>query len=363
MKPKRRDFLKKIALGGLAAGSFRYVFSSVAKFPYAYPLTNVGPDPVQQEWMNLKFGMFIHFGINTYYDREWSGGDLDISVFNPTDLDTDQWCRTAKNAGIKYIVIGAKHHDGFCLWPTAQTEYSVKNTPFGGDVLDRVASSARKYGLKFGLYYSLWDANNALHDTDESAYIDFVEAQLHELLSMYGPVVELWFDGFWKKQQSGWKDPVGTFSEPEEFIGSWRMEGAFRWQMDRLYQYVKRLQPKCMVMNNATSKFPGVPLHPVDATCGERALEYREYRKVWPWLGKDMYFPMQIETTMSVKGNDRFPQGNWFWHEWDHSVASPEQIRSWLSVAERMQANLLLNCGPMASGKLRPEDVRVLSSL
>lgn len=321
------------------------------------------PGPEQRAWMELGFGMFIHFGINTYYDREWSEGDLDPARFDPVDLDTDQWCSVASQAGMKYLVMVAKHHDGFCNWATGQTGYSVTATPFREDLLKRVEASARKFGLKLGLYYSLWDAHEKSHDLDEPAYVEFMKAQLEELLTGYGEVAELWFDGFWKKQQSGWKDAGGNWSEPEAFIRSWRMEGAFRWQMDHLYQFVKSLQPACIVMNNATSRYPGVPLHPVDAISGERAEASREYRRVWPWLGKEHFFPMQIETTLSTRGNERFPGGNWFWHEWDHSVASRETVLGWLQAARSTRANLLLNCGPMASGKLRPEDVAVLSSL
>ncbi len=313
--------------------------------------------------MELKFGMFIHFGINTYYDMEWSDGTLDISVFNPVGLDTDRWCEVAREAGMNYVVLVTKHHDGFCLWPSNHTGYSVKNTPYGKDVVGMLARSAEKYGLKLGLYYSLWDANHPLHDTDENGFVQFMKAQLTELLTGYGELAELWFDGFWKKQQSGWQTPDGEHTPPGDFVAAWRMEGAYRWQMDHLYQFIKELQPGCMVMNNATGRYPGVPLHPVDVTSGEKALAEREYQKVWKWLGRERYFPMQIEATLSVKGNERFPKGNWFWHEWDHSVASLQQVIQWLTLAGKLDANLLLNCGPDVNGRLRPEDEGVLTQI
>ena len=125
---------------------------------------------------------------------------LDPAAFNPTRPDTDQWCRTAQRAGMKYIVLVAKHHDGFCLWPTAFTDYSVRSTPFKGDVVGELADSARKHGLKFGLYYSLWDRHEPLHDSDEYACVGFMKDQLTELLTSYGEVIELWFDGFYLKQ-------------------------------------------------------------------------------------------------------------------------------------------------------------------
>jgi len=148
------------------------------------------------------------------------------------------------------------------------------------------------------------------------------------------------------------------------FINAWRMEGAFRWQMDHLYQFIKSIQPNCLVMNNATTAYPGVPLHPVDIRSGEKYTNPNKNDvKVWDWLNGKVYLPLQIETTMSVKGNEQFKSGNWFWHEWDHSVASKETILNYLNVSRQMEANLLLNCGPMANGKMRPEDVDVLSNL
>jgi len=116
-------------------------------------------------------------------------------------------------------------------------------------------------------------------------------------------------------------------------------------------------------MNNSTTAYPGVPLHPVDIRSGEKYTQPAPDQKVWKWLCKDRYLPMQIETTMSTKGNKQFPSGNWFWHEWDHSVASKEQILQWRQTARSMEANLLLNVGPMATGKLRPEDEAVLTTL
>jgi hypothetical protein len=116
-------------------------------------------------------------------------------------------------------------------------------------------------------------------------------------------------------------------------------------------------------MNNATTAYPGVPLHPVDIRSGEKATKVVEYPTIWQFLGKDIYLPMQVETTMSQQGRKQFLSGSWFWHEWDHSAASKEQILHWLENARRMEANLLLNVGPMANGKLRPEDEKVLRTL
>jgi alpha-L-fucosidase len=328
------------------------------------------PTPAQLRWMDLKLGLMVHFGINTYYDAEWSDGTLGPNKYNPQQLDTDQWCRAAQAAGMKYLVFVTKHHDGFCNWPTKFTDYCVRKTPYKKDVLHKVAESAEKYNLKLGLYYSLWDRHEKSHDQNEQVYVDFMKKQLEELLTQYGPVVELWFDGFWKKQRTGWTkkdeidgEKVTKGARDEAFIQAWRMEGAYRWQMDHLYQFIKDLQPDCMVANNSTTAYPGLPLHPVDIRPGEKATQARVDQKIWNWLGKDIYLPMQIETTLSVKGNAQFPSGNWFWHESDHSIASREQVANYQAVALQMQANLLLNVGPMANGKLRPEDEKLLHEL
>lgn len=360
MSIKRRDFIKIAGLGGITSTLPHQ--SNYFNIPWKKG-RQPGPTQTQQAWMDLKFGLFIHFGINTYYDTEWSDGTLDPIKYNPTQLDTDQWCRVAANAGMKYLVLVTKHHDGFCNWPTEHTDYSVKSTPFNNDLVGHVVSSAQKYGLKVGFYYSLWDRHEPTHDSDEHAYVQFMKNQLTELLTNYGEVIELWFDGFWKKQQSGWKTESGENTPPETFVKAWRYEGAYRWQIDHLYHFVKKLQPNCLIMNNATTRYPGVPLHPVDILSGEKATEVKPHKRVWQWLGKPKYFPMQIETTMSQRGKEQFTSGSWFWHEWDHSVASEEQINEWLNIANEMNANLLLNVGPMANGKLRPEDVNVLSNL
>jgi alpha-L-fucosidase len=371
----RRDFLRKsLALGALSAVK-PFDTYSLAPTTDNLLLTNneAQPTAAQKAWMDLKIGMFIHFGINTYYDAEWSDGTLDPVKFNPTALDTDQWCSVAKKAGMRYVVMICKHHDGFCLWPSKFTKYSVQSSPFKGDVVGALVQSARKYDLKVGFYYSLWDRHEPTHDKDEPAYVEFMKNQLQELLTNYGPIVELWFDGFWKKQQSGWKtkkDIEGELVETgaarqrdEDFIAAWRNEGAYRWQMDHLYQFIKKLQPDCIVMNNSTTAYPGVPLHPVDARCGEKATDLTKDRKIWPWLGKEIFLPLQVETTMSVKGNAQFPSGNWFWHEWDNSVASVQQVKEWISSAEKLGANLLINCPITDKGKMRSVDVEVLSKL
>ena len=155
------------------------------------------PSPQQAAWQDLEFGVLIHFGTNTYLDREWGDGSADPQIFNPTQLDAEQWLHAAKAAGAKYVVLVAKHHDGFCLWPTRQTNYSVKSSPWDngqGDVVKRVSDAARKLDMYFGVYLSPWDRHEP-HYKNSAEYDDYYSAQLDELTSHYGDLVEFWLDG------------------------------------------------------------------------------------------------------------------------------------------------------------------------
>ena len=155
------------------------------------------PSPQQVAWQDLEFGVILHFSTNTFLDREWGDGTAAPSVFNPTHFDPDQWMEAIKASGAKYVVLVAKHHDGFCLWPTAQTDYSIKASPWKngkGDVVGDVARSARKYGLKFGVYLSPWDRHDPRYN-DPPAYDKYYLSELEELATRYGDLVEFWLDG------------------------------------------------------------------------------------------------------------------------------------------------------------------------
>ena len=158
---------------------------------------DIKPTAQQTAWQDLEFGVIIHFGTNTFLNREWGDGTASPSVFNPKQFDPDQWMEAIKASGARYVVMVAKHHDGFCLWPTEQTSYSVKSSPWKdgkGDVVGEVAAAARRHGLKFGVYLSPWDRHEPKYK-DSAAYDEYYNAELTELATRYGDLVEFWLDG------------------------------------------------------------------------------------------------------------------------------------------------------------------------
>lgn len=163
----------------------------------AQSFPDLKPSPPQVEWQDLEMGAIIHFGPNTFLDQEWGDGTADARLFNPTQFDPEQWMQALRSAGFKYVIFVAKHHDGFCLWPTAQTDYSVKSSPWEngrGDVVKRVEEAARKYGLRFGVYLSPWDRHEPRY-SNSAEYDKYYGEELDELLQGYGDLVEFWLDG------------------------------------------------------------------------------------------------------------------------------------------------------------------------
>src|ERR1700691_4813949 len=188
-----RAFLKLTQKTLLAV--FALLISACLTVPQNF--VDVKPSPQQVAWQDLEFGVIIHFGPNTFMDREWGDGTADPKVFSPTAFDPEQWMRAIKAAGAKYVVMVAKHHDGFCLWPTEQTNYSVKSSPWKkgkGDVCAQVAAAARKYGLKFGVYLSPWDRHEPRY-SNSAEYDKYYSAELDELVQGYDDLQEFWLDG------------------------------------------------------------------------------------------------------------------------------------------------------------------------
>ncbi|MDE6369824.1 MAG: alpha-L-fucosidase, partial [Muribaculaceae bacterium] len=174
--------------------------------------SRVVPTQKQLDWQNLELTAFLHFGVNTFTDREWGDGKESPEIFNPVDLDADQWVKALKDAGFKLVILTAKHHDGFCLWPTATTDHSVASSSWRdgkGDVVADLRAACDKYGMKLGLYLSPWDRNAECYG-DSPRYNDMFVAQLTELLTNYGRIDEVWFDGACgegpngKKQEYDW---------------------------------------------------------------------------------------------------------------------------------------------------------------
>jgi alpha-L-fucosidase len=169
----------------------------IAAASLAQSSPDIKPSPQQTQWQDLEFGVILHFGTNTFLDREWGDGTASPQVFNPKQFDPDQWMSAIQASGARYVVMVAKHHDGFCLWPTSQTDYSIKQSPWKsgkGDMVAEVAAAARKHGLKFGVYLSPWDRHEPKY-ADPVAYDRYYLAELEELATRYGDLVEFWLDG------------------------------------------------------------------------------------------------------------------------------------------------------------------------
>ncbi|GGG95560.1 alpha-L-fucosidase [Silvibacterium dinghuense] len=183
-------------LAGLALAAALLTGAAAAS---AQNFADIKPAPQQLEWQDLQFGVIIHFGTNTFLDREWGDGTATPQTFNPKHFDPDQWMKAIKASGAKYVVMVAKHHDGFCLWPTEQTDYSVKASPWmdgKGDVVGAVAKAARANGLGFGIYLSPWDRHDPRYkEKDTTEYDKYYQSELEELVTKYGDLTEFWLDG------------------------------------------------------------------------------------------------------------------------------------------------------------------------
>jgi len=295
-------------------------------------LTLPTPTKQQQAWQDLEMGMFCHFGMNTFCDQEWGEGNDSPQLFNPAELDARQWVRTAKEAGFCYFVLTAKHHDGFCLWPTATTDYSVASSPWKdgkGDVVRECADACREEGIGFGLYLSPWDRHEPCY-ADPEAYDDFYARQLEELLTGYGELVEIWFDG--------------AGSEGREY--DW----------NRIMSLIKQYQPDAMVFNMGAPTIrwvgneDGLAPYPCWNTA-ESARVSMFSKASLKWLpGTPRWVPAECDVPIR---KDR-----WFWHpNEEHLLLSLEQLMDIYYRSVGHGATLLLNLAPDNRGLLSQADV------
>ncbi len=206
---------------------------------------------LQQEFVDLRFGMFVHFGLPTYQDADWTDPDLDPKVFNPVKLDTRQWVETARSAGATFICVSVKHHAGFCMWDTATTDYSVMHTPLGRDVLRELTDALQEAGMQVMFHFSILDTHHRIRPTlpFTPEKTEFIKAQLRELLTLYGPVNTIMFDG--------WDAPWGRISYEDV-------------SFPEIYHFIKSIQPNCLVMDLNGAKYPQEALFYSDIRCYEQ---------------------------------------------------------------------------------------------
>lgn len=309
------------------------------------------PSPRQLAWQNMEFYAFVHFNMNTFTDKEWGYGDESPALFNPTDLDCRQWARVAKEAGMKGIILTAKHHDGFCLWPSAFTEHSVKNSPWKngkGDVVKELAEACREYGLKMGIYLSPWDRNSALYGTPE--YITYYRNQLRELLTNYGEIFEIWFDG-----ANGGTGYYGGARENRKID----RKTYYDWPNTR--KIVRELQPDAVMFSDAGPDIRWVGNE--HGFAGETN---------WSRLNRDEFYPgspnFRLLNTGQEEGKDWVPaecdvsiRPGWFYHPaQDTMVKSVHRLMEiWFKSVGR-NGSLLLNLPVDTTGKVNPHDVQRL---
>ncbi len=288
--------------------------------------TDVKPSPQQVAWQDLEIGVLFHFGPNTFMDREWGDGTADPKVFNPTQFDPEQWMRAAKSAGANYVVFVARHHDGFSLWPTGQTDYSVKSSPWRGghgDAVRDVLNAAHRNGMKAGLYLSPWDRHEPFYK-DSKKYDDFYTAQLLELTTQYGDIAEFWLDG------------AGSEGHVYDF--------------DRYVEQLRIYQPNAMVFADAALLKYG----DIRWVGNESGYANEENWNVLDLHGYLRYRPAEADTPLR--------KDHWFWHPNDErSVKSVADLLDTYEKTVGRGAQLMIGLAPDDRGLLPDSDVKRLA--
>lgn len=313
------------------------------------------PEPRQIAWQELEFYGFVHFNMNTFSDREWGFGDEKPEMFNPTDLQPRQWAQVAAEAGMKGLIITAKHHDGFVLWPSEYTEHSIKNSPWKdgkGDLIKELAEACEEYGLKFGIYYSPWDRNHP--DYGKPEYITYMRNQLTELLSNYGDIFEVWFDG-----ANGGDGYYGGANEVR------KVDKLTYYDWPNTYKLVRDLQPEAMMFSDG-----GPDVRWVGNEHGFA------YETTWSNLMRDSVYagmPEYPQKYASGQENgthwvpaeaDVSIRPGWYYHKYeDHKVRSlPELLEIYYKSIGR-NSSLLINFPVDTRGLIHENDVDAIMKL
>src|SRR6266705_6592046 len=344
----RRNFIATTIGAGAALAGLRGPISLVdPPAPYG-PL----PAPRQLAWHELEFYGFLHFTVNTFTNREWGDGDESPAVFNPTDFDADQIVGAAKGGGMKGLILTCKHHDGFCLWPSRYTEHSVKSSPWRGgrgDVVKEISAACARQGVKFGVYLSPWDRNHK--DYGRPEYITYYRNQLRELLTEYGPIFEIFFDG-----ANGGDGYYGGAFERREIDNRTYYDWPNTWQI------VRDLQPNTVLFSDAGPdvRWVGNERGIAGETC-------------WATQNIADFAPGRADVTRLNRGDrpgthwvtaecDVSIRPGWFYHKHeDDQVKTPQQLVDLYFASVGRGASFLLNLPPDRRGRIPDTDVQSLA--
>ncbi|MGV3765515.1 MAG: alpha-L-fucosidase [Chitinophagaceae bacterium] len=322
------------------------VYNSYAQTKAPAP---VGPVPSvnQLRWQEMEYYAFVHFSLNTYTDQSWGYGNEDINLFNPEKLDCRQWARICKQAGMKGIIVTAKHHSGFCLWPSKYTAYSVKNAPWKngkGDVVRELADACKEYGLKLGIYVSPWDRNHP--DYGKPEYITYFRNQIRELLTQYGPIFEIWFDGA--------NGGTGYYGGADE---NRKINRTTYYQWPETYKMIRALQPDCVIWNDGGDRADLRWVGTEEGYVGETnwSLLNRKGEPDWGMLhfgleNGDAWVPAEVNTSIRPE---------WFYHpDEDTKVKTVPQLMDTYYHSIGRNGTLLLNFPIMPNGLIHKTDER-----
>ena len=305
------------------------------------------PEQKQVDWQRMETYAFIHFGLNSFCDREWGYGDTDPKMFNPKCLDCEQWVKTLIAAGMKGVILTAKHHDGFCLWPFEGNDYNVSKSPWRngkGNVVKELSEACKKHGLKFAVYLSPWDRSRA--DYGSPSYVDYFHSQLRDLLTNYGPVFEVWFDG-----ANGGDGYYGGARDKRT------IDRKNYYNYPRIYQILDSLQPQAVVFSDGG---PGCRwVGNEKGFAGETNWAFIPKNTVYPG------YPNYPELQFGYPDGDQWTAAEcdvsirpgWFYHpEEDDKVKSPEQLADLYYRSVGHNATLLLNFPVDRNGLINPID-------